>query len=133
MREIKFRAWDKEDKTMIIDEQNFIPLKITNKGVLRLNPKYKDDLWEIIDKDRFVILEYTGIKDINGVEIYEGDILKCWVVGRKYQNYIVKWSASEGTYKAYDNDDVYYIDCVSWSKQEVIGNIYENPELLEGK
>lgn len=61
-REVEFRSWDIEDKTMIIDEQNFIPLKITNKGVLRLNPKYKDDLWEIIDKDRFVILEQEMLR-----------------------------------------------------------------------
>lgn len=48
MRKVKFRAYDKQDKRMIVDEQDFIPLKITNNGVLRLSPLHEEDLWEFV-------------------------------------------------------------------------------------
>ena len=137
MREIKFRAWDKEDKRMIIDEQDFIPVKVTNKGVLKLNPHHKENFWEFIDEERFEIMQYTGIKDKNGCEIYEGDILHCIF---EDENYIVEWDEigagflfhrinnkkRTGGIDYYEFEDI----CGSFGF-EVIGNIYENPELLE--
>lgn len=136
VRETKFRAWDKHDKRMIVDEQEFIPLKVTNKGVLRLSPDHAENLWSIVEGDRFELMQYTGLKDKNGKEIYEGDII--FVPADEYEEEYkgeIKW------YGGYWGFDEFYPDgtlCGSLflfsyhDFGEVIGNIYENPELSEG-
>lgn len=146
-REIKFRAWDKETSRMIIDEQGFIPLKITNKGVLRLCPYYEEPLYDIIPCDRFELMQFTGLYDKNCKEIYESDIV---IING--QQYLIKFEIGSfmlvrcsGETDMYDqfkdcwNDDVYPISQYYWNDDseddvihslEVIGNIYENPELL---
>jgi uncharacterized phage protein (TIGR01671 family) len=110
-REIKFRMWN---------------------GVMH-------SVWFEIDPDRLkadvVLMQYTGLKDKNGKEIYEGDIVKAedfdWGLDGNYQ---IKWG---GDYPAFDifelsgkSLDVEYNILSSDPDIEVIGNIYENPELL---
>ena len=124
MKEIKFRGWDKQDKRMIVHEQDFIPLKVTNLGVLRLNPCIKDNNWEFVEVDRFELMQYIGMKDINDVEIYEGDILKA-----KTNIGYVKYNEKECSFEVCTLDwDIKFIEYSCW---EVIGNIHENSELLE--
>lgn len=89
-----------------------------------------DDCYKVIPE---TIGQYTGLKDKNGTEIFEGDILKkdgCWSIRIEYE---------DGTYWIKDLDKTRYnneITCIPISlfdinTWEVIGNIYENPELLK--
>ncbi len=120
MREIKFRAWDKINKWM--GDEIFI---YGIGGVYESSEtKYDTPNIEIEESDRFIVMQYTGLKDKNGVEIYESDVLdwdkKEW--GEPYQE-VAKWD--------YELLNMRQNDWPEWC--EVIGNIYENPELLEVK
>lgn len=123
-REIKYRACLKEEKKMVIVET----IDFSEKSIQYLEKN------EIIDAyllrttflEDIELMQYTGIKDKNGVEIYEGDIIIC-----KYDPEImmeVKW-VDEGfrTLGKYNGDN--YVGYVK-NSAEVFGNIYENPELL---
>lgn len=145
MRTIKFMAWDKKDKRMVIDEQDFIPIKVTNKGVLRLNPHYQDNFWQFVSEDRFEIMQFTGLTDKNGKEIYEGDIIEMDGGGPKVKGQIIfedgcfcfkaPWVKEGNSYpelKYYTvfsslPNDAIFKDCIMVEK---IGNVFETPELL---
>lgn len=122
MREIKFRAWNKKYNFIMIPD---IISQKTNRV------KYDGDWYE---KNEFELMQYTGLKDKNGKEIYEGDIVKHRdeVIG-KDKTYCVKWY--EGEFVRRRNTPMgmqnHYINKSIANKCEVIGNIYENPELLE--
>ena len=129
MKESKFRAYDKIDKRLIIDKQDFIPLIVTNKGVFKLDPCCEYNRWIEIEEDRFVIMEYTGLKDKNRVLIFEGDIV---TTPYRDTNGYIYYSAPVFGLK--DKTGV----CIDFTWEdfnefEVIGNIYENPELLNTK
>ncbi|MEK6878051.1 MAG: YopX family protein [Nanoarchaeota archaeon] len=121
-REIEFRVWDTEIKRMAVWDM-----------VL--------DCWErwIRGEDpKVIVMQYTGLHDKNGIGIYEGDIIK-------YPNKILALFESvrgevifsEGCFKVlryfgkekYRSAIIYEIP-KSWYELEIIGNIYENPELL---
>lgn len=75
-----------------------------------------------------VFMQSTGLKDKNGKLIYEGDIIKDLIVPE--HPYIVEWF--KGAFKLKSTVSNSYLK-FDTTQQEVIGNIYENPELLEGK
>ena len=110
MREIKFRAWDKE--------KNEITTTICIGG---LHIPYNSN------PNNYILMQYTGLKDKNGKEIYEGDIVRN--TADKY-HYEIKWDNFESAWSLGENGSPIrrYLLSEYW---EVIGNIYENPELLQ--
>ena len=133
MREYKFRVWDTENKEMLkVQELDF---KDTfYGGRLSIRTDQYNDYFDIED---MILMKYTGLKDKNGKEIYEGDIIfdsfyerKAKVVfleGAFWLDYIDDFKEYETIHKRYqllanyDNKSVL----------EVIGNIYDNKKLLE--
>ena len=112
MREIKFRAWHKEEKRMSE------PFELGEDIIYDTNNNYLGTIY-----DELAIMQYTGLKDKNGREIYEGDICRLWYPdGYKlgvveFKNGCFYWNSNSVGF---------------WNEElEVIGNIYENPELLE--
>lgn len=142
MREIKFRGWHIGYKKMFKIGQITM-----EKGIWQYEPEEKEFIGvNILSQPQFILMQYTGLKDKNGVEIYEGDILAVKKYKRGIAKGIMKYgefncSCCLGVYGWYiDTDDDYYLDIrefntktMSNSEIEVIGNIYENKELLEGE
>lgn len=123
MRDIKFRAWDIQRHEFLSGGEVFIAIQ---PGRRPQNTIYLDIIKDPDKyKDRFVLQQCTGLKDKNGKEIYEGDIVHCWG-GEHCQGY---W---EHDSKIVINNMIN--DCFMMGEHEffeVIGNIYENPELLQ--
>lgn len=132
MREIKFRAWTTESKKMFHD------VGFCSRGieVYWYDPELAE---ETVLGDRrqksllqyTIPMQYTGLKDKNGKEIYEGDVItyKLWS-HIEPQTDIVEFSS-------YGFSPMNFLECTSDGSEtehtfEVIGNIYENPELLKG-
>ena len=130
MRPIKFRVWLDEFNKMFYD----VGLM---GGELYVNIDGKG--YDVVGDCRdFKLMQFTGLKDKNGKEIYEGDIVKARDVKVNGQDkfYIceVKWMPT-GWYAMSYKDLVgteHYLS-LNILETEVIGNIYENPELLEAK
>lgn len=121
MLEIKFRMWD------AIEKQFMNHSRVIETRILDL---------ERNGQERFIYQQYTGLEDNNGNEIYEGDILRIdcnfehrkGIVVDKVDYWNCSFSTSEWLFhELIDNDEK------GKQKFEVIGNIYENPELLEGR
>lgn len=135
MRKVKFRAWDIEDLTMVY--QNNEEYLIGYDGVdlyLAKEGYFGGDLeWSTVEKAEF--MQYTGLNDKNSKEIYEGDIVNWdkWD-GHNLEKEKLKiiWIREEaGFYGIGINDKTRIISLInSRVGLEVIGNIYENPELI---
>ena len=136
-REIKFRAWDKTESKMLHsitqiwwyeggDISRLTYKKATQKG--DWIPYWKD-----FRPGKVILMQYTGLKDKNGKEIYEGDVITRLIeptLGRNYNEVIViEWEICE--------DDEYGnhrsgFDISGHSELfEILGNIYSNPELIK--
>lgn len=129
-RKIKFRAWEKLEDKYYYDAEHTYDFQCEGKGC------YIEHFGEVLDNPyRFEVEQYTGLKDKNGKEIYEGDIIT--VMG--YGTYIVFWREWDSSFSLKPIDTVkeetrVLMLCGDWeSDYEVIGNIHENPELLEVK
>jgi len=119
MREIKFRVWDKLNKEMF----NVESINFQERRVYRDTVSYR----EFNDIE---LMQYTGLKDKNNKEIYEGDIL-FESFGERYYRVIFENGSFRAEFKG--NFEEYSFDLIDVVAQsyEVVGNIYENPELME--
>lgn len=165
MREIKFRAWDRKTKRMVFKVAGYsstreeIPIDQVGESEYGEDPffavqfevVYKEVFEgketmvveyilydQIFHNDRFVPMEFTGLKDSKGKEIYEGDILSCTrkiilegkideikkVLYCEYTEMFARFSFR----CEYEQNSPYSLD--DFDSFEVIGNIYENPDLL---
>ena len=117
MREIKFRAWEKSLKQVIPVHNIGLEKRIINT----------ESAWRTFNE--IEVMQYTGLKDKNGKEIYEGDVLHC----DGFWNLYAVWDEENARFAFL---------CTDWvvtqghpiqpniSSYCIIGNIYENPELL---
>lgn len=144
MREIKFRAWDSCEEKMLYAKDNF-PVYHEQYNGLHSGKSADNGQW-----GNFDLMQYTGLKDKNGVEIYEGDILYYYQEDDKlvhdddtveYEKKIgvVRWG---GYYPAFDIMDLYNRNIPAHDCEynlfsgenhyiEVIGNVYEHKHLLD--
>ena len=141
----QYRAWHKAEKVMC--EVSLINFEL---GAFLIGVKpgkgeiCGDQIVIAPDNGRFCywdeieMLESTGLKDKDGVNIFEGDILQItdpnWDVN-KDENHIVKWDDEASCYPIYVSIGDYDVTSLGWANQmdygfEVIGNIHENPDLV---
>lgn len=154
MREIKFRAWDRKTKRMVFKVAGYsstreeIPIDQVGESEYGEDPffavqfevVYKEVFEgketmvveyilydQIFHNDRFVPMEFTGLKDSKGKEIYEGDIVRI----SDNHTEVINW-IGDGDWMGEKQPLVGFIHHASIYKKpiEVIGNLYENPNLL---
>lgn len=122
-REIRFRVWDKNNEELILPER----VAIHCDGELWI--KVSNTYMAKQERDDYDFMQYTGLKDCNGVDIYCGDILKFWdwVGFIKFSGgvYLLEYKDKKDTCSTlFSSDKV-------MNNYEVIGNIYENGDLLK--
>ena len=118
MREVKFRAKLRDGKIKyfslkdIEGDECFAYVKSGKKNLLTCIE---------CDDQEHIIMQYTGLKDKNGKEIYEGDLCNCWDTKKEKITFDLGtfWINGTPLHAIYREEEI-----------EVIGNIYENPELL---
>jgi uncharacterized phage protein (TIGR01671 family) len=114
MKEIKFRAWDKKNKQWL-DTFNVI------LGTINLC-------------EDVIYMQYIGLKDKNGKEIYEGDVVRFCTKGFHPEVFITTVEWDKCAFRLGNGRQLFYFGQVNLEVTddgEIIGNIYENPELLE--
>lgn len=133
MSKAKFKIWDKtRNKWLVSNCGQFL---LTQDGNVMFHMDGDNPLEPIIDQIEYEVLMYTGLKDKNGKEIYDGDIVKYTselengIFEVKYSNCRFYGLWIEANFMDITTD-LFYLGCSN--ELEVIGNIYQNPELLEG-
>ena len=118
MRIIKFRAWDKVKKEMVYEGVGTLfGRTCIDSGEECISLERKTYMKQL------PLMQYTGLKDKNGIEIYEGDIVKTKISSKLT---IIEWSMDWGNRIGFNISGKR-----NFHEKEVIGNIYENKELLK--
>ena len=113
-REIKFRAWNPKEKTMVKQYAEY------SNGCEAINSVTWHESSELYCADNWILMQYIGLKDKNGVEIYEGDVVRC-LSSPDVDIFEVQFTHHPRSSGWEVGDDEIY---------EVIGSIHDNPELL---
>lgn len=124
MKEIKFRAWDNDRKVMM-----------PNYGVVgqidaECNAEGQQD-----ESTNFELMQYVGLKDKNGKEMYEKDIIKIEMYDNEYKLFVIEWNDDYCGYVLYYDSDEYeeFNNWLDTSTFEIVDNTFENYELLHDK
>ena len=117
-REIKFRAWDERGQQIIDNEE----LQMNCDGFAAIDEEGTEFPMD-------VIMQYTGLKDRNGKEIYEGDIIKCTVTENSADYLQIEAGDKHSVLRIISIPELYQEGLSD--DGEIIGNIYENPELIK--
>lgn len=134
MREIKFRAWVNKEDTYGKKGGMYTGFSFSDieNGRAESNVFCEDRTWEEPKWDKAILMQFTGLLDKSGKEIYEGDIVimspgfgceweeRVGIVKYEYSSF---WVSSKGRSNILDDHDAFF---------EIIGNKWENPELLGG-
>ena len=120
---------------MITDKQDFIPLIITNKGVMKLQPQFKENYYKFLPNDEVELMQWTGLYDERKNKIYDGDLISAiWgdeihIIGEVKQRIDGLWVIESINH---NNQEFCVFHCVFHPNKDgdtnvkVIGNIYEN-------
>ena len=130
MREIKFRAWDRRTNEMYYPKALVTEtLKYDNSTMAVADLDYGYEIQETINDP---LMEYTGLVDKNGTEIYEGDIVS---LVEDTNFFIVEWNTAHACFTLKEISILTYYrnfnNIVDKFNLEIVGNIYENSDLLK--
>jgi len=140
----KFRAWLKREKKMVdVKKLTFVEGKVRCVFYRTGTEDHDSDILSsaCYEGVTFKLMQSTGLKDINDKEIYEGDVIKVsnglCDIDEENPFVVVKWDEEAGGYTMKDFTGEFDTLNIGWQiadklvRVEVVGNIYENPELLE--
>lgn len=146
-REFKFRAWDKCNERMV-EPRNILKICMSRLNqepyLIVYLKKWMNENREIKESDKsytneFELMQYTGLKDKNGTEIYEGDICR-WRDLETFNDeilediFVVVWNDEKLAWYTQNEDGNFVYELYEYTDDrdlEVIGNIYENADSLE--
>lgn len=124
----KYRSYGRPN-AIIEGMQNLYTFEETENGYI--NVKVDKGWLAFVKKEDLKIMQCTGLKDKNDKFIYEGDIIKC-SYGSEFAIGVIEWDSEELQFALKIEDDFYSIRQKSkFDIIEILGNIYENPELLK--
>jgi len=118
MRDLKFRAWDREANNMMEE----VAFKFNEYGVYVESHDYIGNF----RKERIEIMQFSGLRDSNGNEIYEGDILEWTEDGVSTQRGVVKWSDVNCGFVVTYGEDLAWFVTAPPRPMKIVGNIHES-------